>query len=347
MLMQSLCAQLEPDWTFPNAFSAVNMLQALAKCHLQREFIPQQHLDSAVGQVLAFCPQLDQQGVSLTTWSCASLYQRHNPTKYYPLLDQLSEAALKLPVQKTRLQHVATVVWSMARSQYLPSEELLLKMTEAACACVTHSSQPQPARDLEMLFLGYAWLGYPPAPQAMQKLVNHFLEQRLLGHQASNMAWSLAVLGGLEMPIFWSLMTHISEYHMEDIKINRQLHFAAEFLRPPTSSAALFDEWHQLTDRLHQSWPDQPYDPRTRRIHAEVLTVLREGLGLKCRQDVPLAREHNHSLFSLDILIEEQPGIPCPIAVEVDGPDCYIHNEPSNTWSVTLHILHLLTSSCA
>ena len=327
-LVQGLCDQIQPHRAYMQAFSAVNMLQALVKCHLQHGSIPQRCLDTAVEMVSDASHSLTQQGVSLAAWACANLYQRHNPTKYYPLLDQLAEMALRTKPTDDKLQHIATIVWSMARSHYLPPEDLLLSLTESACIQI-QEFLPHAAQDIEMLFLGYAWLGYPPPAHARQKLMEHFLRQRLLGYQASNMAWSLAVLGILDMPVFCSLLTHITQRNLADIKISRQLHYAAEFLRPQTAAEAASDEWHQLMEKLHLSWPEQPTPKRrTRHIHAEVLAVLREGLGLKCYTDVPVAREHDHSLFSLDILIERQPGIPCDIAVEVDGPDVFIHNQP-------------------
>lgn len=345
-LMQDLCWQLESHWPSMCAFSAVNMLQALSKCHLQQDLMPEECLDAASDQVLSTSQYLTQQGVSLTAWSCASLYQRHNPTKYYPLLDRLSQLALDWPRGSTRLQHAATIIWSMARSQYLPSEELLLKLTDAACIQIDQSWQPHAAQDIEMLFLGYAWLGYPPPLEAMQKLVRHLLRQRLLGYQASNMAWSLAVLGALKMPLFRSLLTHVSQEDLENMKVNRQLHFAAEFLRPQASSGALYDEWQLVTERLHRSWSPNADDGPVRGIRTEVLSVLREGLGLKCREDVYLDREHDHSLFVMDILIEEQPGIPCDIAVEVDGPDCFIHNHPDHPRCVQLCLFLWLVLLC-
>ena len=325
-LVQDLCDAIQPHRAYMNGFSAVNLLQALVKCHLQHGSIPQDCVDSTTALVSEMSNQLTQQGVSLAAWACANLYQRHNPTKYYPLLDRVAARALQFKcTDATKLQHIATIIWSMARSQYLPSEELLLNLTKAACA-QTHDSLPHAAQDIEMLFLGFAWLGYPPPPEAMQKLVQHFLHQRLHGYQASNMAWSLAVLGMLDMSAFRSLLTHITQRDLGDLKISRQLHYAAEFLRPTAEAGS--DEWHQLMERLHLSWPEET-DLRghTRRIHADVLAVLREGLGLKCHKNVPIAREHDQSLFSLDILIERQPGVPCDIAVEVDGPDVYIHNQ--------------------
>ena len=329
-LVQGLCNQIQPHQAHMKAFSAVNLLQALVKCHLQHGGILQDCLDSTTALVLETSNQLTQQGVSLAAWACASLYQRHNPTKYYPLLDQVAARALRFKcTDATKLQHIATIIWSMARSQYLPSQELLLNLTEAACV-QTHNSLPHAAQDIEMLFLGYAWLGYPPPPEAKQKLVQRFLQQPLFGYQASNMAWSLAVLGMLDMSAFRSLLTHITQGDLGDTKVSRQLHYAAEFLRPKAAAEAGSNEWHQLMERLHLSWPEeQGLKGRTRRIHADVLAVLREGLGLKCHKDVPVAREHDQSLFSLDILIERQPGVPCDIAVEVDGPDVFIHNQPA------------------
>ena len=329
-LVQDMCDAIQPHRAYMNGFSAVNLLQALVKCHLQHGGIPQDCLDSTTALVLETSNQLTQQGVSLAAWACASLYQRHNPTKYYPLLDQVAARALRFKcTDATKLQHIATIIWSMARSQYLPSQELLLNLTEAACV-QTHNSLPHAAQDIEMLFLGYAWLGYPPPPEAKQKLVQRFLQQPLFGYQASNMAWSLAVLGMLDMSAFRSLLTHITQGDLGDTKVSRQLHYAAEFLRPKAAAEAGSNEWHQLMERLHLSWPEeQGLKGRTRRIHADVLAVLREGLGLKCHKDVPVAREHDQSLFSLDILIERQPGVPCDIAVEVDGPDVFIHNQPA------------------
>ena len=329
-LVHDLCDLIQPHRAYMNGFSAVNLLQALVKCHLQHGSIPQYYLDTATEMVSETSYQLTQQGVSLAAWACASLYQRHDPTKYYPLLDQVAARALRFKcTDATKLQHIATIIWSMARSQYLPSEELLLNLTEAACVQMD-GSLPHAAHDIEMLFLGYAWLGYPPPPEARQKLLQHFLHQRLCGYQASNMSWSLAVLGTLDMPTFRSLLTHITQRDLGDTKISRQLHYAAEFLRPKAAAGAGCDEWHELMERLRLSWPEKPgWKGNTRRIHAEVLAVLREGLGLKCHKDVPIAREHDQSLFSLDILIERQPGVPCDVAVEVDGPDVFMHNQPA------------------
>lgn len=307
------------------------MLQALAKCQLQHGSIPQKCLDNTAEQVVKAAQSLTQQGWSITAWACASLHQHNNPTKYYPVLDQLAKRAVHWPTGAIKLQHIATVIWSMARSQYLPSEELLVNLTEAACTQL-HGVLPHAAQDIEMLFLGYAWLGSPPPPHAGQKLVHHFLGQRLLGYQASNMAWSLAVLGALDMPAFQSLLTHITQHDLGITKISRQLHFAAEFLRPQTDADAGSEEWHQLMNRLHLSWPEQPDMARpTRRLHLKVLAVMRDGLGLVCDQNVPIAREHDHSLFSVDILVERQPGVPFDIGVQVDGPEVFMHNQPEGT----------------
>ena len=308
------------------------MLQALAKCHLQHGPIQQAQLDAALEQVSACCYDLSQQGVSLAAWSCASLYQRRDPTKYYPLLDQLSDQAMRWPTDAIKLQHTATVIWSMARSQYLPEEELLQKLTEAAYL-QTGNDVPHAAKDIEMLFLGYAWLGYAPPTHAMETLVGHFLGQRLQGHQASNMAWALAVLGQLNMPLFLDLLAHVRRPNLEDVKSSRQLHCALEFLRPERDAVGPeVEQWEQLSEQLHATaWPPFVEDKKTRLIHDQVLHVLQEGLLLTCWKDVNITRDYDHSLFSIDILIEEQPGVPCDIAVEVEGLDHSIHNTDNDT----------------
>ncbi|KAL3154706.1 hypothetical protein ABBQ38_011255 [Trebouxia sp. C0009 RCD-2024] len=330
-LVEKLCDQLVPHHAQTNGFSAVNMLQALAKCQLQHGSIPQHCLDNTAELVLQAGQSITQQGWSLAAWACASLHQRHQPTRYHPLLDELAKRAVGWLTGVIKLQHIATIIWSMARSQYLPSEELLLHFTDAACD-QAQDFLPHAAQDIEMLFLGYAWLGYPPHAHARQTLMQHFLRQSLQGYQAANMAWSLAVLGTLDMPAFRSLLTHITQHDLGNTKISRQLHFAAEFLRPQTGADSGSEEWHQLVEKLHLSWPVQPTTEKpTRRLHTEVLAVLREGLGLECHKNVPIAREHDHSLFSVDILIERQPGIPCDIAVEADGPQVFMHNQPEGT----------------
>ncbi|KAL0049857.1 hypothetical protein WJX82_011238 [Trebouxia sp. C0006] len=261
------------------------------------------------------------------SWSCASLYQRNDPTHYHAVLQQLEEQALQWRNDEIRLQHAVTVLWSMARSHFLPSTNLLEKVTEIACLQI-RGAVPHAAPDIEMLFLGYAWLGYPPPPQAMQAIVDCFLGQRLQGHQASNMAWALAVLGQLNMATFTSLLAHVRPPHLQDIKICRQLHFALEFLRPNTAVGPEYQQWQRVSEHLHVSWPRCREIKKTRLLHQQVLEVLRDGLQLKCFKDTTIQREHGHDLFSIDILIEEQPGVPHDIAVEVDGPDSYIHNEP-------------------
>ena len=325
-LVEALCHKIGPDWAKLNGYTAVNLLQVLAKCQLQHDNVLPAHLDAAAEQVSACCQDLNQQGVSLAAWSCASLYQRHNPTQYYGLLGQLEDQALKWEAGEVKLQHAATITWSMARSQYLPSPELLGMLTEAACLQVVHSVA-HTAQDIEMLFLGYAWLGWAPSPQALQTLVGHFLDQQLQSHQASNMAWALAVLGQLNLPLFLDLLAHVRTAHLEEVKVGRQLHVALEFLRPETDVGPEVQQWQSLSEQLHTSWPYQPMDKRTRALHEQVLDVLQDGLQLRCHKDVPMQREHDHDLFSVDILIEEQPGVPYEIAVEVDGPDCYIHND--------------------
>ena len=327
-LMQALCERLGPYWTQLNGYTAVTLLQCLVKCHVQHGPMRVKHLDAATEQVAA-CTDLNQQGVSLAAWSCATLFERHEPTKYYSLLGQLADQALHGPAWPTdavKLQHSATVIWSMARSHYMPPRELLLKLTEAAC-CQLGSFVPYAAQDIEMLFLGYAWLGHPPSEQAMQDLVGHFLKQRLRSHEASNMAWALAVLGQLNMPLFTDLLAHISRPHLEDVKICRQLHTALEYLRPEIDvEPEVLHQWQQTAEYLHKSWPYESYDKKTRVFHREVLNALQDGLQLKCKQDVDIAREHDHSLFSIDILIREQPGVPRDIAVAVDGRDHFMQN---------------------
>ncbi|KAL0042467.1 hypothetical protein WJX79_000707 [Trebouxia sp. C0005] len=81
---------------------------------------------------------------------------------------------------------------------------------------------------------------------------------------------------------------------------------------------------------VHVAEAGQAQDKKkTRLLHQQVLEVLRDGLQLKCYKDTSIQREHGHDLFFIDILIEEQPGVPHDIAVEVDGPENYIHNEPN------------------
>jgi len=327
-LVEALCNRLGPHWAQLGGITAVNMLQVLTKCQLQQGPVPPAHLDAARQQVSACGKELNQQSVSLAAWSCASLYQRNDPTHYHAVLQQLEEQALQWQNDDIRLQHAVTVLWSMARSHFLPSTNLLEKLTDIACLQIGRGV-PHTAPDIEMLFLGYAWLGYPPPPQARQALLDCFLAQRLQSHQASNMAWALAVLGQLNLATFTSLLAHVRPPHFQDIKICRQLHFALEFLRPINAVGTEHQQWQRVSEQLHIAWPRcPPLDKKTRLLHQQVLEVLRDGLQLKCYKDTSIQREHGHDLFSIDILIEEQPGVPHDIAVEVDGPDNYIHNEP-------------------
>lgn len=327
-LVEALCNRLVPHWYKLGGITAVNMLQVLAKCQLQQGPMPPAHLDAARQQVSACGKELNQQSVSVAAWSCASLYQRNDPTHYHAVLKQLEEQALQWHNDEIRLQHAVTVIWSMARSHFLPSTNVLEKLTEIACL-QSRRAVPHAAPDIEMLFLGYAWLGYPPPPQAMQVLLDCFLKQPLQGHQASNMAWALAVLGQLNLATFTSLLAHVRPPHFQDIKMSRQLHFALEFLRPNNPVGPECHQWQYVSKQLHMSWPRLTEDKkRTRVLHQQVLEVLRDGLQLKCNKDTSLQREHGHDLFYIDILIEEQPGVPHDIAVEVNGPDSYIHNEP-------------------
>ncbi|DBA90442.1 hypothetical protein WJX77_000864 [Trebouxia sp. C0004] len=326
-LVEALCNRLGPHWAQLGGITAGNMLQVLAKCQLQQGPVPPAHLDAATQQVSACCKDLNQQSVSVAAWSCARFYQRSDPTHFHALLKQLEEQALQWQNDEVRLQHAVTIIWSMARSHFLPSTRLLEKLTEVACL-QTRCSVPHAAPDIEMLFLGYAWLGYPPPPQAMQALVDCFLEQRLQSHQVSNMAWALAVLGQLKLATFTSLLAHIRHPHLQDIKICRQLHFALEFLRPDIGVGPEYQHWQCVSEQLHMSWPRCPVDKKTGLLHQQVLNVLQDGLQLKCHKDTSIQREHGHDLFSIDILIEEQPGVPHDIAVEVDGPDNFIQSEP-------------------
>ncbi len=326
-LVEALCDRLGPRWAKLGGISAVNMLQVLAKCQLQQGHMLPAHLDAATQQVIACGKDLNQQSVSLAAWSCASLYQRNDPTHYHGVLKQLEEQALQWQNDEVRLQHAVTVIWSMARSHFLPSTKLLEKLTEVACL-QSRRFVPHAAPDIEMLFLGYAWLGYPPPPQVTQALVDCFLEQWVQSHQASNMAWALAVLGQLNMATFTSLHAHVRPPHLQDIKICRQLHYALEFLRPNSDVGPEYQQWQRVSEHLHMSWPRCPVDKKTRLLHQQVLNVLQDGLQLKCYKDTSIQREHGHDLFSIDILIEEQPGVPHDIAVEVDGPDNFIHSEP-------------------
>ena len=328
-LVEALCNRLGPHWAKLGGITAVNLLQVLAKCQLQQGPMPPAHLDAARQQVSACSKELNQQSISLAAWSCAGLYQRNDPTHYHGVLKQLEEQALQWQNDEIRLQHAVTVIWSMARSHFLPSTNLLEKLTDIACLQIRRVV-PHAAPDIEMLFLGYAWLGYLPPPQAMQALVECFLKQRLQSHQASNMAWALAVLGQLNMATFTSLLAHVGSPHLQDIKICRQLHFALEFLRPNIAVGLEYQQWRRVSEHLHVSWPRCPEDKKkTRLLHQQVLEVLRDGLQLKCYKDTSIQREHGHDLFFIDILIEEQPGVPHDIAVEVDGPENYIHNEPN------------------
>ena len=328
-LVQGLCDRLRSSWSKLDAFTAVNIFQTLAKCHLQHGPMPPEYLDAAAAQISAKRKGLSQQGVSLAAWACASVYQRSDPTRYHPLLDQLTAQAMREPSGSFTLQHAATIIWSMSRSHYHPTEALLLKLTWSACFQLGKGPS-HAAQDLQMLLLGCAWLGFTPPSQAMAILVGHIMQQPLKGHQASNMAWSLAVLGQVDLSVFDRLLSHVSRSHLQDPKISRQLHYALDYLQPETDCDPEFDDWQQVSEQLHEFWPFQPFINRTRLIHDEVLSTLEEGLGLQCRKDVSISRDHDHSLFSMDILIEQQSGVPHDIAVQVDGPDSFFHNKEAD-----------------
>ena len=187
-------------------------------------------------------------------------------------------------------QDIAHLLWALSQLRYSPPNGLVLAMlNNLVDLCQTPGLQPQP-QYISMCFLAYAELSLSMLPAQVEVLLKHLLRLHvsIVDYQTySNFAWSLAVMGCLEVSMFDALLHWLTTKHklllgehgskgksaQPKIQEATQMYQALEWLKPAQGSEQL-EAWSSLCSRLQRVTPMPHLKPHTHPGQVELYTAL-------------------------------------------------------------------------
>ena len=150
-------------------------------------------------------------------------------------------------------QAVANMLWALAQLQHAPPSEVVSAMLDYLVAlCQTPGLQPK-SQEISNIYIACAELRLSMRPAQVEVLLKHLLGLPVseVSYQAySNVAWSLAVMGYLDIGMFNAFLNQLSAKRSQllgepgttgssaqlPVEAVRQLHQASEWLKPPQGS---------------------------------------------------------------------------------------------------------------
>ena len=168
-------------------------------------------------------------------------------------------------------QDIANLFWALSQLRYPPPDGMVLAMLNNLVAlCQTPGLQPHP-QNISMCFLACAELSLNMLPAQLEILVKHVLRLHVSNvdcQNYSNVAWSLAVMGCLEVSVFDALLHRLTTKHKlllgehvskgtsawTNVQEGLQMYQALEWLKP-SSGADQMDAWSSLHSKLQRITP--------------------------------------------------------------------------------------------
>ncbi|KAL3149780.1 hypothetical protein ABBQ38_013606 [Trebouxia sp. C0009 RCD-2024] len=234
-------------------------------------------------------------------------------------------------------QQVANMLWALAQLKHAPPGEALSAMLDHLVAlCLTPGLQPKP-QAISNCFLACAELVHSMHSDQMEVLLQYLLGLHIskLNYQDfSNVAWSLAVMGCLEVSMFDAVLRQLATKHklllgehgtigtsaQPAIIAARQLHQAVEWLRPAQGSEQM-EAWSSLRSRLQAVAPNPIFKPLSFPGQAEFYRAL-AAQRLQYQTEVLCGVYHAAVLSPHDSSVAK-------VILVLQRPDAYLTNAPS------------------
>ena len=192
-----------------------------------------------------------------------------------------------------KAQNIANVLWACAQLKYAPSHDVVTAMFDHLVAlCKTTDLQPN-SQEISNSFLGCAELSLRVRPACVQALMKHLLMMHVpsVDYQAyCNVAWSLAVIGLLDLSTLETLLDKViikhgllflesgsqSSFAQLSTANIYQLYQALLCLRPPPDSKQM-QAWSSLQSKLQTIAPE----PTLRKLSLPGQAKLNSALELQ------------------------------------------------------------------
>ncbi|DBA88400.1 TPA: hypothetical protein ACH3X2_004893 [Trebouxia sp. C0005] len=185
---------------------------------------------------------------------------------------------------------------------------------------VQGEDQPQ---GLNNILWTCATLGYLPPPHMLQCFKESYATSKkpfLLQHD-STVAWSLAVLGALDMEYFKTMLLRFPRRVLLHATVG-QLYQALQALRPSDKSTPAYTEWFEVTRHVQTEWPLHQVETLRSPFEEHVYhTFLQMGYQAISHYD------SGDGLHYIDIAMLPQPKVPCKVAIEADGHTHYLFED--------------------
>ncbi|KAL3149757.1 hypothetical protein ABBQ38_013583 [Trebouxia sp. C0009 RCD-2024] len=228
----------------------------------------------------------------------------------------------------------ANMFWGLAQLGHAPSHGVVSAMLHHLVAlCQTQELQPR-AQYISMCFLACAELCLAMHPAELRILFRHLLGLHVSKvdiQQYSNVAWSLAVMGRLQISMFEALLQQLATKHKlllgqhgmsarPALKEARQLHQALEWLKPAQGSDRM-KAWLNLCSKLQAVAPKVQAQAFSPPGQAEMLAALAKQ-NLLYKLQVPFG------VYQADAVLYPHHSNGAEVLLMLERPNEYIINLP-------------------
>ena len=233
----------------------------------------------------------------------------------------------------------ANFAWALRSMKHVPSAELGAEMLNRICSLILRQPSQVHTAHISKILLACAELRLEASPEDASLLLNHLLkdDERFLNSQViANAAWSLAVLGLLEMDTFQQLLTRFpAQTTANDRSLHiRQLYQAFDSLQSTSAvDPVQKEEWTQLNGHMLSVFGERPQPNNlTDRTEADLLYSTLTGLGLKYETQT-LVR--GYMTYATVLPLESSDSVSAPrIIVQMGQPD-HFRNDPTRYVNTT------------
>ena len=329
----------------PTAQACANVLLALAKLG---------HSSAAASEVVdSVClhfahlmrsPNVKQrpaaQAVANLVWALGTL--KHTPTDDRLLTHFCAYMLTLLRSQDEqtcpKAQNIANMLWALAQLKYAPSHDVVTAMFNTLVAlCQTPGLQPK-SQAISNSLLACAELGLGVKSHCVKALVKHLLVMHvsMVDQQAySNVAWSLAVMGCLDMNTFETLLDKLTT--LDKLSVQKsgsqsssaqlstaniyQLYQALAWLRPYPGSKQM-QAWSSLRSRLQAVAPE----PAARKVSLPGQAEMQAALEL---QGVPYKAQVSCDKYQADAVLSPHGSNVDDVILVLEIPADFIKNVPN------------------